>query len=435
MVQILAGPNGSRVFFEPSGALPLVHVSVSLRSGSAFDPEGQEGLARLATRLLRMGTRRMPAEALEDRIDSLGAQLGVATGSGYTHVAGSVVARNAEAFIALLAEVLQAPAFRGKDLSQQKRETQAALVGALDDDSWLAGRAFRTTAVPGHPSARITSGNRASLRRIARADVLAHHERHWVGRNVLIGITGPLATAQVEDLVSRHFSWLPKGARPRRRVPAPRFPKGRRMLVVDKPGRVQTQVLIGTLGTDNHDADHVDLTVANTAFGGLFTSRLTTEVRAKRGWSYGASSGFGQQKERDLWSMRTAPANEDAAACIGLQLDLLARWASAPLTHRELRAAKQYLVQSAPFEVDTASKRLDLAVDQALFDLPEDHRAQFVPKVRRVTRDSALAAVRKRISTRNQLIVVVGTAKALESDLRAVPDLADFRVIPHDALI
>lgn len=432
MTDKFRGPGGCQVYFEPSTALPLVHLSLSLRSGSTFDPEGLEGLGRLSARMLRMGTRTWTPEAVEDRVDELGAHLGIGIGPAYTHVAGTVVARNVDAFFSLMTELVREPAFRNKDLNQLKRETQAALLASLDDDGALAGRRFRAEAMGGHPYGRPVAGNRRSVGRVDRNSVIAHHAAHWVGSNVLVGISGPLTLDEAKALVERQLAWLPRGPRPRMQVPAPHFPRGRRLVVVDKPSRTQTQILIGSLGTWPRDPHNVPLCVANTAFGGLFTSRLTNEVRAKRGWSYGASSGFGQQPRRDLWTMRTAPAAKDAAACIALQLSLLERWVRAPLSPRELRAAKDYLVKSAPFEYDTASKRLDQAVDRVLFDLPVDYREKFVPRVKQVTRASAHAAVAKRISLRDQLIVVVGTEKDLRADLGGLPGIAETRVVPFD---
>lgn len=428
----LPGPAGSRLFFEPSSTVPIVHLSLSLRTGGATDPAGREGLARLTTRMLRMGTRRLSAEAVEDRIDALGAHLGVSTGLSYTHVAGTVVARNVEPFFALVSELLREPAFRTRDVKQLKRETAAALEAVQDDDGALVGRCFRASALVDHPYGRPVSGSRTSIRRLDRSAIREHHDRGWVGSNVVVGLSGPLTEEEAKSLVDRHLGWLPRGKRPVVTVQAPRFVPGRRLIIVDKPDRSQTQVLIGTLGSHARDPDHVAVCVANTAFGGLFTSRLTTEVRSKRGWSYGASSGFGQQPKRDLWTMRTAPADRDAKACIALQLDLLQELIDAPLKHRELRAAKDYLIKSLPFEEDTAGKRLDHAIDAVLFELPKGYRESFPRNVKGVTRDSAHDAVRKRLSSKDQLIVVVATASKLQRSLSELPGLSDVRVIPFN---
>ena len=216
-------------------------------------------------------------------------------------------------------------------------------------------------------------------------------------------------------------------------VPHPELAPGRRLILVDKPDRTQSQVVIGTVGSCSKDPEYAALVTSNTAFGGLFTSRLTNEVRAKRGWSYGASSGMGNQPQRDLWSMRTSPAEKDTRSCVELQLRLLEGWVDAGLDSEELERAKDYLIKSHPFESDTAYKRLEHAMDQVVFEIPDPIHRHFPKLVDAVTQESAQAAVRARIEPQNQLIVVLGTAAQLEKPLAAMRGVDEMVVIPFDS--
>jgi zinc protease len=208
---------------------------------------------------------------------------------------------------------------------------------------------------------------------------------------------------------------------------------GRRLLFVDKPERTQTQILIGGIGSHPSDADHFALTIANTVFGGTFTARLTQEVRAKRGWSYGAYSSLGYDRRRQAFSMWTFPKAEDAAACIQLELELLQQWWQSGITEEEFVWAKRYLVQSQAFARDTATKRIGLRLDEILNDLPPGHHDEFVPKIEAVTLEQANAAVRDRISLEHLSVVVLGTHAAIGEEVRkAVPDLVSERVVPFD---
>jgi len=429
----LTGPSGSRLFVEESHALPIFQFNLTLRSGSVFDPQGKEGLTRLCARMVRMGTRRLLPEAVEDVIDGMGAHLSIGVGPGDCHFSGVVVQRNLEPFLALLAQLLSSPAFRAADLGHLKRETIASIEAALDDDSTIAGRHFRRLALADHPYGRATAGTRESVAAIERRDIVDHYARHMRGANVLIGLSGPIEVDDARALCEKHFSFLARGRRPQITLPTPKLARGRRLVIVDKPERTQTQILIGTTGTRIKDRDHVPLVVANTAFGGLFTSKLTREVRGKRGWSYGASSGLGQQLQRDLWSMRTFPAAKDAPACIALQLRLLEQWIESGVSAKDLRLAKRYLIRSHPFELDTAQKRLEQAMDELLFELPRGYSQRFPAAVAAVAKQDADDAVRHRISSRDQLIVVVATASEVLPALQRLPKLADVSVIPFDA--
>ena len=426
-----ASSHESVVLVEPDHALPLAHIGLVLRTGSVHDPRGQEGLARITARMLRMGTRSLSAQEVEEKIDSLGAQLTVGCAPSYVQLTGVVVAHNLEPFFELVSELVTTPAFRAKDLARAKREAIAELVGVVDDDRSLAARHFRSFAFGKHPYARSVAGTTSSVRSLDRAAVLAHYEKHFVASNLIVSMAGAVDPEEAKRLVSRYLK-LPHGRAPKLATPEPVLAKGRRLVLVDKPERTQTQIIVGTLGTHVHDPDHTALQVANVVFGGLFTARLTHEIRSVRGLSYGASSSLGHDRQRDLWSMWTFPAAKDAVKCLSLQLDLYEKWVEDGVRPSELKRAKSYLVKSHAFEIDTPQKRLDQRIEAELFGLPSDYFDAFVQRVKHVTRDDANAALRKRLSTRDLAIGVVATASELREPLSQLPDLRELRVVPFD---
>lgn len=419
---------------ESSSILPVVGISVSARSGSLYDPAGKEGLTRLMTRAMRMGIAELRSRHLEEQLDRLGAQLSMSCSQSYMHFGGVVVAHNLEPFVELLAALLERPAFVPRDVRQMQRELVADLTALADDDRALCSRNFRRFAFGAHPYARPRTGTRESLRRLEVDDVVQHHARHLTGPNLVIGVWGDFVPKQLPALLDRSFGRLPSRRAPSMKVPEPVIAKGNRILVVDKPDRNQTQILIGTLGTSAHDRDHVPLIVANTAFGGLFTSRLTEEVRTKRGLSYGVSSSFTLSRTRHLWSMHTFPAAPDARGCIELQLELYRRWVERGLTARELTAAKRYLEKSHAFETDTAAKRLDQRLDIELLGWPKAHHTGFVERVKRVTLDEIRAALQRRLSLSDRVMTIVATAEQLVPELEKLGPSEQLEVVPFDVI-
>jgi len=419
------------VLVESEHSLPLVHVGLVLRTGSVHDPRGAEGLARMTARMLRMGTRGLTAQQVEEKIDSLGAQLSVGCAPSYVQLSGVVVEHNLEAFFQLLSELVVAPAFRARDLARAKRETVAELVGVVDDDRSLAARHFRSFALGKHPYARAVAGTTRSVRTLTRRAVLAHYEKHFVSSNVIVSMAGAVHAERAQELVARYLT-LPRGRAPKQDAPETSLAKGRRLILVDKPERTQTQLIVGTLGTHALDPDHTALQVANVVFGGLFTARLTHEIRSVRGLSYGASSSLGHDRRRELWTMWTFPAAKDAFKCLQLQLQLYEDWVQNGVLPGELKRAKSFLVKSHAFEIDTAQKRLDQRVEAELFGLPHDYFDGFVSRVKRVTKEDANAALKNRLSLRDLVIGVVATASELEPQLKQLPNLRELRVVPFD---
>jgi zinc protease len=426
--------NGMRLVLEESHALPLVDIELTVRAGSVHDPRGRGGLTRLMWRMVRMGTRGQRGHEVEEAIARLGARLVIETSSSYVRLHGAVIRRNLEPFVELLSGLILTPAFRVADLAQVRRETLADLVSRRDNDRALAARAFRTLLFGDHPYARSIVGTAESLGRIDRRDLVAHHRRHVVGSNVVLGFAGAVGPEELLPLVERCFGRLPRGRAPKDQVAAPRARRGRRVLVVDKPDRTQTQIYVGTLGVRLRDPLYYPLAVANTAFGGTFTAPLMQEVREKRGWSYGAYSRLGSDRQRDSWSMWTFPAARDAADCIRLELDLLDRFVEEGVRARDHSFARKYLVNSHCFDVDTAAKRLEPWIDADVFGLPDEFYGHYEKHVRGVTRAASNAAVRKRISRRDVSIALVATASELVPALEALPGIRSVDVIAYDRL-
>ncbi len=425
--------GGALLLALPSRALPLVSVAVSFRSGSAIDPPGTEGLARITTRLLRRGSKGLTGTETENAIDRLGAELSAEVTPSTTSLYGQVISRNAGAFVELLARILGTPTFPEDELARLLRETRAEIVEARDNDRALADRFFRRALFAGHGYGRSIRGSTQSLGRIDVAGVRRHHAATFVRGNLVVAISGDVDLDEAERFGKTLAGALPEGPAAGDTLGEPPPVENRRLVFVDKPERTQTQILIGSLGTSPHDEDHAALSVANSIFGGTFTSRLTREVRGKRGWSYGASSRLGVERHRHSFVMWTFPAATDAAPCITLELDLLRKLVDEGVTPRELSFIKRYLTRSWAFEIDTAHKRVGHELDVALLGLPGDYYSGWLDKVAAITVEDANAALKRRLSPGNLLVTVVGTAKDILDGVRAsIGDLAETEVFPFD---
>lgn len=427
--------GGAVAFLEESHALPLVSITVIFRSGAAHDPAGKEGALRLAGRMLRRGCEGVTSSAIEDTLDRLGAELGVDVGHSQVAVHANVIGRNLDAFVDLLAKILSAPTFPLDELERLQRESVAELIEVRDNDSALAHQAFRRTLFAGHLYGRSSRGTIPSIRTLTAADIRAAYAKHFVRGNAVLGFAGDLEASRVAEIASRLVGRLPAGGPVADPVTAPVVRTGRRLLFVDKPERTQTQIIIGGLGTAPHDDDHVALGVANAVLGGSFTSRLMREVRSKRGWSYGASARLSVDRQRQAFSMVTFPAATDAAPCIELELTLLEEFVTKGVLPRELSFIKRFLTRSHAFDIDTASKRLHQAIDVEVLGLPADYYSGYVAQVEAVTLEQANLAVKKRLSTEDLQVIVVGTASQILDGVRAaIPRLAEHAVEPFDAV-
>ncbi|MBM4359910.1 MAG: insulinase family protein [Deltaproteobacteria bacterium] len=421
-----------KLLFEASRELPLVQLGVTFRVGGVHDPVGREGLARLTARMLRRGTSRMSGEILEERVDGIGAELGAHVGLGSTIVGVETVARSLDEATAIVGEVLAEPTFDEAELEKLKRQAEAEIVAARDDDDGLGARALRRELFRGHPHGRRVQGSVASVRAITRADVVAHHRRAYTVDNAVIAIGGAVEEDEARRLAERLVAGLPRGERLDYGVEEPQPAVGRRLVIADKPERSQCQLGIGTLGVKPTDDDYVPMMLANTVFGGMFTSRLNQEIRVKRGWSYGASSGLGSARVREAFTVSSAPAADDAVACLEVQLGLLDALVEGGIEAPELAFARDYARRSYAFEVDTAKKRLQQRLDRALLDLPDDFHAVMLERMAHVTVDETNRALRRRIDPRALWVSAVLTDANLGDAFRSALPWDEVVVQPYD---
>jgi zinc protease len=427
-------PGGALLLLEPTHAVPLVSIVVAFRSGSAMDPPGKDGLARIAMRMLRRGCEGMTSEQIDFRIDVLGGEMAVDTSASTVAIHGQVISRNLDAFVDLIAKLVATPTFPDDELQRLKRETVAEIIESRDNDRVVAQKAFQRALFGGHPYGRNAGGTTASVESLTRDDVLGFYRRYVVQGNAVIAMAGDVTAEQATQVAGKLVAALPPGKATADDVPEPVMPAGRHLVVVDKPDRTQTQILVGTLGTSPNDADHVPLVVANAVFGGTFTSRLMREVRSKRGWSYGASARTVIDRRRQAWIMWTFPAAEDAPACLKLTVELMEAWVKGGVTPREVAFIQRYLVRSHAFDIDTAPKRLHQALDVELLGLPADYYTGWTDHVKAVTVETASEAVKRRIRTDDLLSVVVGTASQILAKLEGtVANLVDTKVVAFDA--
>jgi zinc protease len=421
------------VHVETSRELPLVSMMVGFKAGSVLDPPGQEGLTRLMVRMLRRGAAGMDAPAIENAIDTLGADISEHVGASSVSLQLEVIGRSFDGAVEMLGKLLCDPTFDPVELGKLQRETEGELIESRDNDRTLCARAFRRTVFDGHPLARRVSGLIPSLRSIQRDDVLHAYRRTLTRSNVVFAFSGDIDEATAARAAARIEAGLPEGPAPQRLIPEPPVRAGRRLVFVDKPDRTQTQLLLGGLGTHPRDPDHIPLHVANTIFGGTFTSRLMREVRSKRGWSYGAYASMPIDVCREAFSMWTHPGATDAAACLKLELQLLEALRAGGVTARELAFTKRYLVRSHAFDVDTASKRVHRKMAVTMYDLPEDYYTGYLERVASVTVEQAAEAVRTRLPSDNLVVALTGTHAQIGAQVaEAIPGLVEQTVVPFD---
>jgi zinc protease len=422
--------NAHKSILEFDDALPLVHLSAVTAQGSLLDPPNREGTTRLLLRLMRRSVMGMTTEELDECFDTLGGTLGPEINRSISGFHGGVISRSKSEFLELAARVLTSPNFSEDEFERLRGEALADFQDSLDNDSVLARRAFTRHLFVGHPYSRLSGGTPQSLSRIELDDLVSLYAQLFQQNALTFALSGDVTESELNGWAQMVNQRLAHSAG---KTPAPldpEIPSGRRLVFVDKPERTQTQIIIGGLGTHPNDDDHTALYLGHVIFGGTFSSRLSREVRGKRGWSYGASSSLPFDRRRQSFSMWTFPQSSDAANCIRLEIELFQELIEKGVTARELRNAKKYLANSHVFSVDTASKRASLALDEHVYGLPPGYFEHHLERVAALSVDDVNDALKRRFSAENLLVCMVGTSSEILVDVqRAIAGLSSTDVV------
>lgn len=425
--------NDQKTILEKDAGLPLLHLSLAFKRGDTVDPPGKEGASRLLLRLMRRSVRGITPEALDEKIDAMGATLSTDASRSASSISGGCISRSTSEFLSLVEKVVNDPDFSPDEFSRLVLETQSAFTESLDNDSALARRFFVRALFRGHPYENLLGGTKNSIARVTLSDLEELYEVTFRSDQAGLALAGDVSEDLAQQTRQRFLSRLPVAGHATAVRVEPQGPQGRQLTFVDKPERSQTQILIGCLGTHPDDEDHIALFVGHTIFGGTFSGRLSREVRGKRGWSYGAYSDLPYDRMRQGFSLWTFPQASDAADCIRLELDLLQELIENGISDEELDAAKKYLKNSHVFSVDTAAKRAALSLDRFVFELGDDYHQTYLDRIFSVSKEQVDRALRNRLSYKNLEITVLGTFSEIGKDVEsAIADLRELCLVPFD---
>ncbi len=413
--------NGLPVWMVELHEVPVAQVNLVVQSGSANDPAGKFGVTSLMMAMLEEGAGARSALEIADAVDFLGADLG--TGSTFDASAVRLhvpVARLAEA-LPIMADVVLRPTFPEDELKRIRQQRLTTLLQARDEPETILAQAFpRVLYGPTHRYGYAMIGTASTVAGFTTADLRAQYTAAFRPSNSALIVVGDVAPDRVQPLLESSFgAWKTEGTLSPARLPAVDQPAKREVHIVDKPDAAQSQIRIGSIGVPRSTPDYFPIQVMNTILGGSFASRLNMNLREKRGYTYGASSGF---------DMRASAGPFSAAA--GVQTDKT----SESLTEffnelngilqtvpaDELARAKNYVALRFPsgFESTTdISRRLEEALT---YRLPDDYFSKYVQNIEAVTAADVQRVAQKYIQPTRLAVVVVGDRKIIEPGIRAL---------------
>jgi zinc protease len=413
--------NGLTVYFLKNSDLPVVSFRMVVRgAGSAFEPASAEGAASLTATLMMKGTAKMDADGIAEALDFMGASLGISAAEEYAQVNGDSLSQHFPRLMEIAADCLTGPSFKEEEFAKERAKRIDSLKAAKDNPGAAVRYYFQKAYFGAHPLGHLAAGTESSLKKMTVQAVKDFYARHFRPDRSIGAVVGDIEkeklVALLESTVGRWAN--PAGAAPAETIPALPKPAGKKLVLVDKPDATQAYFVLGAPGYPMGDKVTPQATVMNTLWGGRFTSWLNTELRIKRGLTYGASSSFRTWVAGGLFSASSYTKNDKIGEMLDITFGLLGKGAKEGFSAEEVESARNYIQGQFPPTLETNASKAGVYVRLAFYKLGFDYYDTYLAAIGKVSVEEAKAAGAALLPLKDYVLVVVGKAAEIRPLLK-----------------
>jgi len=403
--------NGLRVSLLEDHKLPTFSMQLYFNGGGLADPEDKRGLAMVTASQLREGTKQRSSREIAEQLATLGAGLSSSSGpaSGESVVSLTGLSDNVDQTLAIAADVIRNPTFPAGELDKFRARYLAQLQIQRANPGFQAQEQFMRAIYGEHPGALVVPSE-AVIKGLTSADLAAFHAARYRPNNAFLIAHGDITLKELVAKLEHHFGGWAKADTTKVSLPPPKGPEKGRVLLVDRPGSVQTSLWLGSLGIERNSDDYFAVLVMNHILGGGPASRLFMNLREDKGLTYGVYSSFTGTTFPGVMvastDVRTA-VTEDAMRELDLELK---RIANEPVSEQELTNARRALIGRFALSLDSPQSLMGNLATQKIYKLPADYWDTYPQRVEAIT-PADIQRVAKKYYDRERLqIVAVGDA-------------------------
>lgn len=398
-------PNGLSVTLVNYGNTPKVNMALYVAAGNSYESRTEVWLADLTAQLMREGTTTRSGTDLSRAVARMGGQVDINVGTDTAVVTGVALSEFAPDLVSIVADLAQNPKFPASELDRLKADNLRRLSLAKSSPQQMAAEKFREVVYGDHPYGRIFPAE-DQIKGYSLAQAKAFYDANWAASRSRLYVAGRFDAGAVETAVRAAFGGWKKGAMT---YPAPPKPRAERAAhIVDKPGAVQTTLIVGLPTIDASNPDAIGLSVTNSVLGGYFSSRMTTNLRESKGYTYSPFSAVSNRYRDATWAQNADVTTSVTGASlkeIFFEIDRLQ--AEAP-GEAELDSARNYMLGTFVLRNSDRSGIISQLEFINFHGLPADYLNTYVSKVRGVTPVVVQQMAKKYIDDDRMVIVAVG---------------------------
>ena len=419
--------NGVKLVVVQSNKQPVASISISFPAGTSYDPAGKSGIAEMVAGLVTKGTGKRSADEVAATIEGVGGAIAAFADADFLTVRTDLLAADAKLGFELLADAVIRPSFPEKELDLLRTQTLSSLQLEQSQPASMADRMFMKGLYGDHPYGR--RADPTSVKAITRDDLVKFHRARMRPSGALLVVSGSLSLAEARKLATAALAgWSGEPAV----VAAAKEPPTRKateILLVHRPGSVQSNILAGNLTWFPRDPRAYGATVVNKVLGDGASGRLFMTLREAKSWTYGAYSTLATKKGLGYFVANTEVRTEVTDSALVELLAQLKRMSTEPIPAAEFEAAKNSIAGSFPLGIEAASQVARQVSSAKLLGLAPNYVQTYRQKIAAVTAVAAQAAAVSAIRPAQALIVVVGDGAKIYDKLAKV---AAVRIVSTD---
>jgi len=409
--------NGLKVFVIEDERKPTVVFRLVIKSGSIYDGQ-KTGLSGFVATLLNRGTATRNAATFAQQTDFIGMSLEALAGPDSLAVSAGGLTKYTDKIIDLFADAVLHPSFAKEQFAMEQRKALSQLAAERMEPEALAGKLSGKIVFGGHPYGAYRTPQ--TVQSITRDDLVAYHQRHFIPNNATLAIVGDVKAETIVPQIEKAFSSWKSGD-----VPVPELPKapameGISVHLVDRPGSVQSNVVVCEPGPPRANEHLPELNVLNATLGGGFSGRLFQNLRETHGYTYGAYSAFVMNKHAGMFEATAETRNEVTAAAIRETLSEMRRMRDSQVPEGELELQRQFNVGNYLLSLENAGRTAQRVQDIDLYGLPADFYKTYAKRMSEATPAQIEELSKEYLDVEKLAVVVVGEAKEIKAELEKI---------------
>ena len=418
--------NGMIVYLLEDHELPIIDISVRIRTGSLYEPADKVGLAAITGAVMRIGgTTSKTGDELDEILENLAASVETGIGDDSGSASMSVLKEDLDIGLSILADILMNPAFREDKIELEKVQHRSGIARRNDDPGSITRREFSKLIYgSGSPYARTTEYD--TINNITRDDLVAFYQKFFRPNNIILGVLGDFDSETMLAKIQESFQgWEPA------EIDLPEKPKvpemyGKRIALVNKEDVNQTNIRMGHIGWLRKNEDYPALVVMSQILGIGFSSRLINSIRVEKGLAYSVGNNYGAGYDvPGVFLIACGTKSEATVTAIEAILVEVEKMRAEEVSDEELKQAIDGFMNSAVFDYDTKGEILSRALRYEYYEYPQDFVEQLMAGIREVTKADVKRVAAEYLDPDQFTLIAVGKASDFDKPLDTLGDVTE----------